>query len=378
MKTFNKPARDSDLKNYISKQLTKKGWEKSCENPLLDKYNKNKEFMYGFPYSSSSKIRVKELLKGKHYNTDFVKFTYNTYKNILANSSIFKYNLLFLKKSQGSQGKHVFPVKCFEDVAKIMETKYKNNDQIFILEKGIDNPLLYNNKKFDMRIYLLFTRENNSYKSYLYQEWFIRTSSSIYKPNNTSLKNMLTNTSFQGNKSANTFVYSKIKNFNTNDKDKMTRNIYYCLDSFCSIWKAYLKSANNKYFGENKTTGFQYNLFGIDIIMDSELKPYVIEINATPLFGIRSSAAKVAALKKNMWKDICSNFIDSFAETNTINPKSRFIEIGEVKSSIEVAFNIVDKKDDDLISEKDINHKENISKIIPQKANWKHVFINPF
>ena len=89
-----------------------------------------------------------------------IKFTYYNYKQIINDCDLFKYNLLFLKKSIGCQGKHVFPVKTKEDVEKIMESKYKNNNEIFILEKGIDNLLLYNQKKFDMRIYLLFTREN--------------------------------------------------------------------------------------------------------------------------------------------------------------------------------------------------------------------------
>ena len=190
---------------------------------------------------------------------------------------------------------------------------------------------------------------------------------------------MLTNTSFQGNKRANTFVYGKTTNYNTSHKHTMTRNIYYCLDDFSSKWKAYLKNANFQYFGEHKTTGLQYNLFGIDIMVDYNLKPYVIEINSCPAFSASSSSPKIATLKKNMWKDICSNFIDHFAEHNTTNQyNTKFIEIGQVINPAEVSLNIVDKSEDDLISEKDINHKNNLALIAPLKAKWEQILINPF
>jgi len=189
-----------ELYKYNTHLLKKKGWynNKGNKEIIFDKFKNEKKIMQGFPYSKSSKLRVKLLLDNSKYNTEFIYFTKKDYKDILnKNPTIFKNDLLFLKKSNGSQGKHVYPVISMNDVIKIMENKYKNynNDTLFILEKGINNPLLFKEKKFDMRIYLLFVRIEDKYYSYLYKEWFLRTSNTKYDPNSLCKKNMLTNTS---------------------------------------------------------------------------------------------------------------------------------------------------------------------------------------
>lgn len=49
----------------------------------------------------------------------------------------------------------------------------------------MDNPLLYNKRKFDIRCYILINRSNGILKGYWYQEGYIRTSCKEF-----SLKNL--------------------------------------------------------------------------------------------------------------------------------------------------------------------------------------------
>ena len=323
---FNK---QNELHKYNIRLLNKKGWSYNNKHSDFDGFKKEKKIMQGFPYASSSKLRVKLLLENSKYNTEFIYFNKKTYRDILnENLHIFNHELLFLKKSNGSQGKHVHPVVSMEDVIKIMENKYKNYDDntIFILEKGINKPLLFKEKKFDMRIYLLFIRKEDQYYSYLYPEWFVRTSSTKYNANSLSKKNMLTNTSITGKTSKNQFIYQKIPTINGIDTNILNKKLYPCLTYFSEKWKQHLKEGNLKYFGKELNSGLQFNLFGIDIIIDEKLNPYVLEINYNPLFGPSKSIKDIGKLKKKMWKSIIYNYIHHYNKKKTINSKN-FIEL---------------------------------------------------
>lgn len=81
--------------------------------------------------------------------------------------------------------------------------KEKNKDgglRTFILQKYIEKPLLYKNRKFDIRHYMLITCIAGNIKAYWFELGYVRTSSSTY-----SLKNRkdlfvhLTNDAIQKN-----------------------------------------------------------------------------------------------------------------------------------------------------------------------------------
>lgn len=50
----------------------------------------------------------------------------------------------------------------------------------YIVQSYINRPFLYNNRKFDLRHYLLLTSVNGLLKAYWYKEGYIRTSSELY------------------------------------------------------------------------------------------------------------------------------------------------------------------------------------------------------
>ncbi len=59
------------------------------------------------------------------------------------------------------------------------------NGRTLIIQKYMENPFLYNKRKFDIRCYILITCVNGLVKGYWYQEGYVRTTSKEY-----TLKNL--------------------------------------------------------------------------------------------------------------------------------------------------------------------------------------------
>ena len=63
----------------------------------------------------------------------------------------------------------------------VTKAKHKNGQELtYIIQSYINRPFLYNNRKFDIRHYMLLTSINGVFKAYWYKEGYIRTSSEIF------------------------------------------------------------------------------------------------------------------------------------------------------------------------------------------------------
>ena len=67
----------------------------------------------------------------------------------------------------------------------------------YIVQLYIENPLLYNKRKFDIRCYMLLTSQNGILKGYWYPEGYIRTSSKEFTVKNFNKMIHLTNDAVQ-------------------------------------------------------------------------------------------------------------------------------------------------------------------------------------
>lgn len=56
----------------------------------------------------------------------------------------------------------------------------------FIIQNYMTKPLLYNGRKFDIRHFMLLTSVNGIVKAYWYRDGYLRTSSYLFDPQDTS------------------------------------------------------------------------------------------------------------------------------------------------------------------------------------------------
>ncbi|EDW00061.1 GH12651 [Drosophila grimshawi] len=167
-----------------------------------------------------------------------------------------------------------------------------------IISKYIDNPLLIGGKKFDLRLYVLVTAFN-PIKAYLYNEGFCRFCTQRY--DQAEIDNVfmhLTNVSIQkNNKEYNTIHGGKwsmqnlclyldsIRGEGVSKQlsQRISETIRHSLDAVAPVM------ANDRHC---------FEVYGYDIIIDNNLKPWLIEINTSP--SIHSTTKNDCTLKTRL------------------------------------------------------------------------------
>jgi len=196
-------------------------------------------------------------------------------------------NYWIVKPANSSQGKGIYIV---DDINEI------NVDELSVISRYITNPLLINGHKFDLRIYVLVT-SYEPLRVYVYKEGLARFASETYssKINKQNKYTHLTNYSL--NKKNDNYVQNE-----NNDQDDY--GYKWSLSAFCRhleqvgidmnlLWsriydliiKTLLSNESNvlqtmKKIGMHRTNCFE--LFGFDVMLDSDLKPWLIEVNISP------------------------------------------------------------------------------------------------
>ena len=187
-------------------------------------------------------------------------------------------DIWIVKPAKGSQGNGIKFVKTLDKADSIYRRSLRTN---YVVQKYISNPYLIDGRKFDIRLYVLTL----SYKPlvvYVFRGGFCRLSTQIYNPKKLDLDIHLTNISIQ----------SKTANYNPKDgckidiKDLRSRLIKDVGEAktqklFNDIQMVFLNSLQAA-AAEVISDPNCFELYGYDILIDSNLKPWLIEINATP------------------------------------------------------------------------------------------------
>ncbi len=167
-----------------------------------------------------------------------------------------------------------------------------------LVSKYIEKPHIINNKKYDLRLYIVIT-SFTPLKIYLYQDGLVRFASEEYSTVNNSNKynRFMHLTNYSVNKNSTNFD----KNISIEDKftgSKWTLSAYkkYFKENnldFDSLWnkikdiviKAIICSADQTISTVKKLTPYNNNLFelyGFDILIEENFNPCLLEINLNP------------------------------------------------------------------------------------------------
>ena len=186
------------------------------------------------------------------------------------------------------------PFNLFGGSGVELMTSLKDLPEKAIIVKYIHNPFLIGFRKFDLRLYTLVTGYA-PLKVYLYNEGLVRFASEKYSLDKKNLKNSfihLTNVAINKNyyddgyvmKWSLTNLINYLKKEEQIDFSDIWRKIKdLIIKAFISITDLAIEQLKNEYSFVNYQNLFE--LFGFDVILDSKLEPYLLEMNANPMLG---------------------------------------------------------------------------------------------
>jgi tubulin polyglutamylase TTLL9 len=336
----------SSLKNTIYETLKRRGWKETESDSDFDFYWSEKNFFSSEVQQNQGYHPLTTLQKVNHFpnnyeltRKDLMYKNLRRYKKKLdkenpeeakkyffypqtfympneitlftdeyKKSSNTKENLWIMKPVGKAQGRGIFIITNLNQIInwKKSLTGVAENlvNELYVVQRYLMNPLLIGGKKFDLRIFALVTNYS-PLTIYLYRTGFARFTSHRFSTSAEDISNMqvhLTNVAIQKNSDN----YDKV----TGGKWDLRSLKIYLMSKFSrsrvnqlfiDIQEIVLKSiiCVQKVIVNDRHC---FELYGYDILIDDNLKPWLIEINANP--SLTANTNKDAEMKIKMLDDM--------------------------------------------------------------------------
>eukprot|EP00357_Protocruzia_adherens_P018190 CAMPEP_0114995708 /NCGR_PEP_ID=MMETSP0216-20121206/13887_1 /TAXON_ID=223996 /ORGANISM="Protocruzia adherens, Strain Boccale" /LENGTH=405 /DNA_ID=CAMNT_0002359795 /DNA_START=194 /DNA_END=1408 /DNA_ORIENTATION=- len=226
-------------------------------------------------------------------------------------------NSMWIMKPTGkAQGKGIFLVNKLTQLKKWannskMPFQSINLKEPYVISKYLDDPLLIGGKKFDLRLYVLVT-SFRPLKYWMYSLGFARFCNEKYTSDMAELDNMyihLTNVAIQKNseeyndKHGGKWSIDCLRFYleMTRGKEKTDR----CFDEIQNIVYQSLKAVQSVMINDRHC----FECYGYDILIDDNLKPWLIEVNASPSLSATSEPDRILkmSLIRDIFQIVCPN-----------------------------------------------------------------------
>ena len=294
----------------ISKLLSDNG---NNDNNTEENINENNNFYINYFYVNlSKKIGTRQKIK--------IPSTFYSGKN-----------LWLLKRTNLNRGREMKVLSNKDEIIKEINNIFEGKKQKpnnLIIQKYLEKPLLYNGRKFDIRIWVLFLYGSidNLYSVYVFKEGHLKACSDEFNIDNDNLFIHLTNYSVQ--KHNKNFSKSEIGNeisfkmFQEElNRQKINKN--FKKDIFPEIVKIIwitAKAGKNKINIMDRKNCFE--IYGYDFILDINFNPYLLEINTNP--GLEESSPLIKMLVPRMIDDAFRLTIDKIFDSGKNGKSSKF------------------------------------------------------
>eukprot|EP00397_Hematodinium_sp_SG-2012_P032465 GEMP01034568.1.p1 GENE.GEMP01034568.1~~GEMP01034568.1.p1 ORF type:complete len:360 (+),score=74.08 GEMP01034568.1:338-1417(+) len=253
-------------------------------------------------------------------NVDFVPITFALPQDYALFQEEFRRNpnITWIMKPAGkAQGKGIFLVSKLGQLKKWSnQTKTPSPDgqtgaqkpftpfrEQYIISRYIDNPLLIGGKKFDLRLYVLVT-SFRPMKAYLYQNGFCRFCHEQYTTDIAEFDNVfihLTNIAIQKNaddyntKHGGKWSIDDLRLYIQGTRGhEAADNLFQSMEN---IIITTLRSVQNVMINDKHC----FEMYGIDILIDADLRPWLLEVNASPSLSSTTEVDRI--LKTELLQD---------------------------------------------------------------------------
>jgi tubulin polyglutamylase TTLL1 len=272
-----------------------------CPDQVISHFPNHYELTRKDMMVKNIKRYLKDLQKDGVQNvTDYVPTTYL----LPADYSLFveefrrnPHSTWIMKPTSKARGIGIFLVNKLAQIKKWANTRTMSGPQSqnYIISRYIDNPLLIGGKKFDLRLYVLVT-SYRPLRVYIHDDGFARFTNARYNNDLTDLDNMfvhLTNVAIQkhgdeynekhGNKwdTRNLRLYMEATVGHERTETLFDEIEYIIISS--------LKAVQNVIINDKHC----FECYGYDVMIDDNLKPWLIEVNASPSLSATTHSDRI-------------------------------------------------------------------------------------
>lgn len=186
-------------------------------------------------------------------------------------------------------------IQLFRDTQTMMHKLNRPETGRTVIQKYLENPLLINGHKFDIRMYIMMVGNRILY----YRDGFVRINPTDYTLNNLDLKTHLTNLDLHGIE-GNTMPLDRLA-----DVGIPPQKLYDFLIKLKPLFQ-YAQQVEKDYKAEHKITVENFELFGLDIIIDTNGRPWLLEVNKSPGFIPQLTSIISDTLKEGVFSKVIS------------------------------------------------------------------------
>lgn len=222
------------------------------------------------------------------------------------------FNLWIVKPGENSnRGNGISVVNDIPSVRQELRSKplSSTDPHTFIIQKYLEKPYLVNKRKFDIRCYAMITSLNGLIQGYFYQEGYIRTASKIFSLSSNSKFVHLTNDAVQKKsedygkfEKANKMSYIDFQRYLDSHHPVKVNFFNEILPEIKNIVQDTIKAVYLKIDINKRAHCFE--VFGYDFLLDSALKPWLLEVNTNPCLELSSPhlARIIPAMLENSFR----------------------------------------------------------------------------
>lgn len=200
----------------------------------------------------------------------------------------------------------------------------KTGNHTYIIQKYIEKPFLVNKRKFDIRCFALVTCINGVLQGYFYSEGYIRTASKNFSLQVTNKFIHLTNDAVQKYsedygkfENGNKMSYTEFQRYLDTHYD---RRVNFMEEVVSEIKKIVRRTIESVYFKlDPNNRGHSFEIFGYDFLLDTDLKPWLLEVNTNPCLEL--SSTHLARIIPNMIENAFRVALDPIFQEPTSHPK---------------------------------------------------------
>lgn len=265
-----RPARfllNKTLKNHSK-------WVQKIENPDFGLRFSDAKIRLGITHLDylllANKVQNHQMFNNLYFypETYLIDKKDNTWKTFIQNIILGnkENNIWFLKPENGGRGVGIILLNKNSD----FEAELAQADQTkYVLQKGVKNIHLFQNKKYDLRVHVVFVKKNREIISLLYPIADVRLSPKVYQDQKLNKESILT---VQKEGSHETIPSNAIKEY-----QKYFANLTKVMKDACKIVSASISANITKW-----EDSVEFWITGFDLIMTNEGQFYILEFNEFP------------------------------------------------------------------------------------------------